>query len=249
MADEPYEMPYTKARVYSLEELCYYIGNNIYTITEEFFTPSLVKWLREKADQPELADKLKLMIANHNNLKDLVVTILCACDYYGEGEIRELILVIDSIVNLPIHEKKKIRADNYMRAGLYAKSVLAYQKLLHGSYAVNFSPEAYGNILHNQGIAHFYTSSFDDAERDFKEAYARNHRTESLHHYLFLLLMRGREVDFERACIKYGMNNAQLMEVRDRFMEAKARVNVDAYEDSDLEKYKEELRKAAASAV
>ena len=249
VADEPYVMPFTGAKVYSLEELCHYIGNNIYTITEDFFTKSLVAWLREQADQDKLAGKLDTMIKNQNKLKDLVVTILCACDYYKEHEIRELIRVIDEIVALPLHEKSKIRADNYMRAGLYAKSVVAYRKLLHGAYAVNFTPEAYGNILHNQGIAHFYTASFEAAERDFKEAYARNHRSESLHHYLYLLLMRGRTEDFERECIAHGMNNAQLEAVRDRFNEAKSRVEKRTIDEDEIEKYKEDLRKAAGSAI
>ncbi len=249
VADEPYTMPYTGAKVYSLEELCHYIGNNIYTITEEFFTKSLVHWLKEQADHPKLADKLDTMITNQNKLKDLVVTILCACDYYKEHEIRELIRVIDEIVSLPLHEKRKIRADNYMRAGLYARSVVAYRKLLNGAYAVNFTPEAYGNILHNQGIAHFFTASFADAERDFKEAYARNHRAESLNHYLYLLLMQGRVEDFEKECIAHGMNNAQLEAVRNRFNEAKAHVQKHSIDEEEIEKYKEDLRKAAESAI
>ena len=76
VADEPYTMPYTQARVYSLEELCYYIRHNIYTITEDFFVQSLVLWLRDQADQPKLADKLDTMIKNQNKttlaLEDLL---------------------------------------------------------------------------------------------------------------------------------------------------------------------------------
>ncbi len=249
VATEPYTMPYTGARVYSLEELCYYIGNNIYTITEDFFTKSLVEWLDKEADQKVLANKLDTMITNKNKLKDLVVTILCACDYYKEFEIRELMRVIDDIVNLPLHEKSKIRADNYMRAGLYAKSAAAYRKLLTGAYAVNFTPEAYGDILHNLGIAQFYTASFEAAERDFKEAYARNHRAESLHHYLYLLLMRNRNEEFERECIEHGMNNAQLEAIRNRFNEEKMKVQKRTIDDEEIERFKEDLRKAAGSAI
>ncbi|MBO6107988.1 MAG: hypothetical protein J6P16_01130 [Eubacterium sp.] len=249
LAATPYTMPYTGAKVYSIEELCFYIANNIYTITEDFFNKSLVLWLREEVKLKDLSDKLDTMITNQNRLKDLVVTILCGCDYYREDEIRKLARVIDEISNLPLHEKRKIRADNYMRAGLYARSVIAYRKLLGGAYAVNFTPEAYGNILHNLGIAHFYTSSFSDAERDFKEAYSRNHRQESLIHYLYLLLIRGRVEEFEKECIVNGMNNAQLEAVRSRFEEAKSQIETHVIDDDEIEEYKEELRKAAGSAV
>ena len=249
VADKPFTMPYTGAKVYSLEELCHYIGNNIYTITEDFFTKNLVQWLKDETENETLAKKLDIMITNGNRLKDLVVTILCACDYYREHEIRELIRIIDGIISLPLHEKKKIMADNYMRAGLYAKSSQAYRKLLNGVYAVNFSPESYGNILHNQGIAHFYTAGFEDAARDFKEAYARNHRPESLHHYLYLLLMLGKTEEFERECIAHGMNNAQLEAIRSPFDEVKASLPEVAPDADLIDKYKEDLRKAAGSAV
>ena len=249
VADEPYLMPYTEVKIYSLEELCCYIGDNLYTITEDFFTADLVRWLRNRADQKELAKKLEVMITNREALKDLVVTILCACDYYQEKEIREFIRILDEIIRLPIHEKKKIRADNYLRAGMYAQGAIAYSQLLKGSYASNFSTESYGNILHNQGIAHFYTASFAEAERDFKEAYTRNHRAESLHHYLYLLLMQDKNSEFQKACVMSGMNVAQSEEVRREFDAAKAGVSIEPPYGDDLEKYKEELRKATYSAV
>lgn len=249
VADEPYLMPFTETRIYSLEELCYYIGHNIYTITEEFFTEDLVRWLRNKADQPRLAKKLSTMITNNEALKDLVVTILCACDYYKEKEIREFIRILDEIVRLPIHEKKKIRADNFLRAGLYAQGAIAYQQLLHGSFATNFSTESYGNILHNQGIAHFYTASFAEAERDFKEAYTRNHKAQSLNHYLYLLLMQGKDAEFQKACRMSGMNVAQMEIVRKAYEAARAEAVVDDSYEDEIDIYKEELRKATYSAV
>ena len=152
-------------------------------------------------------------------------------------------------MSLPLHEKKKIRADNYMRAGLYAKSLVAYQQLLSGSYAGNFSTESYGNILHNRGIAHFYTASFGEAERDFKDAYTRNHRVESLHHFLYMLLMQGREADFQRSCVSCGMNMAQMEELRKKYEAAIEETDIPEPHGDDVDLYKEELRKATNGAV
>ncbi len=249
VAKKPYIMPYTKAKIYSLEELCCYIGRNLYTITEDFFRESLVEWLDKEAGQKELAKKVNTMITNRETLKNLVVTILCGCDYYKEKEIREFIRILDEIVSLPLHEKKKIRADNYMRAGLYAKSLVAYQQLLSGSYAGNFSTESYGNILHNRGIAHFYTASFGEAERDFKDAYTRNHRVESLHHFLYMLLMQGREADFQRSCVSCGMNMAQMEELRKKYEAAIKETDIPEPHGDDIDLFKEELRKATNGAI
>ena len=80
VAKTPYEMPYTGQKVYSIEELCYYLYHNIYSINEEFFQPSLAEWLRDEVNQGELADKISHMLQDNPKLKDLVVTILCGCD-------------------------------------------------------------------------------------------------------------------------------------------------------------------------
>lgn len=244
VAETAYVMPITGQRIYSLEELCYYIYNNIYTITEEVFQESLVSWLRDETEQPVLAKKLENMFAAHANLKDLAVTILCAGDYYKEHEMRQLVAVMENIENLPLYKKKKIKADNYLRAGLYGRSLLEYRKLLHGSFAVNFTPEEYGDILHNQGIAHFYTSSFAEAEHDFKEAFVQNHKKESLQHYLWVLLMQEKNQMFEAEAISMGMASAEAAKTREQYLKAVADSTILPEEKGDIERYKKQLDQA-----
>lgn len=244
VADKPYRMPFTGDRVYSLEELCYYVYHNIYSISEDFFQETLAVWLREQTGHTVLAKKMGNMILAGENLKDLVVTLLCGCDYYREEEIRQLVTVIDEIANLPIYKKKKIKADNYLRAGCYGKSLSEYRKLLRGSFAVNFSTEEYGDILHNQGIAHFYTSSFSDAERDFKEAFARNNKKESWEHYLWILLMEGREDDFLAEAARAGWSEDEIASVRERYIKAGEQCVFPEESETDIPMYKEQLKMA-----
>ncbi|MCH5265572.1 MAG: hypothetical protein J1F02_06710 [Lachnospiraceae bacterium] len=246
VAKKPYPLPYAEQKVYSLEELCYYIYNNIYSINEDFFQKSLAVWLREEAGLPALAKKLDDMLSAEPSLKDLVVTVLCGCDYYREEEIRSLVDVMDGIANLPLYKKKKIKADNYLRAGRYGKSLLEYRKLLRGSFAVNFTTGEYGDILHNQGIAHFYTSSFAEAENDFKEAYVRNHQKSSLKHYLWLLLMQDKEQDFETEAVSFGMSQEEVRAAKNEYTKALSQCRVPEPQEGDIERYKEQLKKAFA---
>ena len=132
IAKKPYELSYLGQNIYSIEELCYVIYHNIYGINEEFFQISLAKWMKEELGVKELAEKLEAMIVGEHGLKDLVVTTLCGCDYYNEEEIRGIVKVLDEIDHLPSYQKKKIKADNYVRTGHYGKAVMAYRKLLQG---------------------------------------------------------------------------------------------------------------------
>ncbi len=244
VARKPYIMPYTNQKIYSLEELCYYLYHNIYTLTEDFFQPALADWLREETNHEKLANKVNKMMSENPTLKDMVVTILCGCDYYRENEIREIIKVMDGIANLPVHKKKKMKADNYLRSGRYAKSLVEYRKLLHGSFSMNFTPEEYGDLLHNQGIAHFYVSSFAEAKRDFKDAFARSNKKSSLRHYLWLLLLEGKEDEFEQEIVTMGVDEAEAESVRMRFKEAVLSVDSVEYEVKDVSAYKKQLLQA-----
>lgn len=107
VADKPYTMPYHAGQVYSIEELCYYIYNHIYTINEDFFQPALPVWLAEELDMSVLSVKLNYMIEEKHGMKDLVVAVLCSCDYYKEEEIRRIVDILDEITNLPIYKKKE----------------------------------------------------------------------------------------------------------------------------------------------
>lgn len=246
VADKPYEMPYTGQRVYSIEELCYYIYNNIYSINEDFFQPTLPVWLTEELDMSVLSVKLSYMIEEEHGIKDLVAAVLCSCDYYREEEVRRIIDILDEIENLPMYMKKKIKADNYLRAGRYGRSLREYRKLLHGSYAVNFTPEEYGDIMHNQGIAHFYTSSFEEAMEDFKEAYVRNHKEDSLQHYLWILLMQGKTSEFESEAVSYDVSPEETEAIRRRYQEALVDFRMPQKQENDISRYKEQMRQAFA---
>lgn len=246
VAKEPYIIPITEVPVYSLEELCYYIYNNIYSVTEEFFDEKLAVWLQEQVQYSSLAKKMKVLIQRRNDSKDLVVTLLCACDYYKEDEIVKLVTVMEKIANLPAHQKCKIKADNYLHAGKYGKSLQEYKKLLNGELAEGFSTEEYGNLLHNQAIAQFHVASFQEAAKGFKEAYARNQKTESLHQYLYMLLMNEQEELFVKEAVTYGVSTEKMTELKEDYTNAKAEVYSKDVKDDFIQECKEELRASFA---
>lgn len=220
LAKEPYIVPVSEVPVYSLEELCYYIYNHIYSVTEEFFDERLARWLKEQVHYDSLAKKMKVLIERKNDLKDLVVTLLCSCDYYKEEEIMKLVEVMDRIKNLPSHEKNKIKADNYLRAGKYGKSLQEYKQLLCSASADQFTPEEYGDLLHNQAIALFYVSSFHEAAKGFKEAYARNHREQSLNQYLYTLLLEEQDELFVKESMSFGKTPEEIEKLKQDYKEA-----------------------------
>lgn len=245
-AKKPYTIPMSEVPVYSLEELCYYIYNHIYNVTEECFNEKLVVWLSKEIGLENLAKKVQVLIRNKHDLKDLVVTLLCSCDYYKENEIKQLVKVMEQIQNLPEEMKNKRKADNHLLAGKYGRSLQEYRALLYGDMAERFSTEEYGNILHNQAVALLHVSSFREAAKGFKEAYVRNHKEESLTQYLYALLLDGQESLFEKEAVSLGKTFEEARQILEEYRRVSGNQSnvADHLDDDFLLLCKKEIRSA-----
>lgn len=206
IASTPYNFDLTDDNVYSIEELCYYIYNNIYSITTSGFTMELAEWIKSELSMEELSDKLVKLIEDGNSLKDIAVTIMCACDYYNETQINQMIEVIDEVEGMPLIVRRKIKADNYLKYKFYSNAAKEYESILASEESQELTPEQFGAIFHNIGIVRLNTSSFALAGECFKEAYLRNNNIESLKSYLFTLKMEGRDKEYENQLINYGVS-------------------------------------------
>lgn len=217
-AQNPYHFELTDTDVYTIEELCFYIYNNIYAITEEIFDEKLVTWLKEEIDMDEIAMKLSSMIKNHNNLKDIVVSILCSADYYCEEEIVRVIDTIDAIYGLPDGLKRKIKADNYLKYGYYPQALSEYESILKSDDARQLSPGAYGSILHNMGIVHLHITGYKTAADCFKEAYSKNGEKQSLMQYLYTLKLGGMDEEFDYELGHFNVSTQLLSEISNNYV-------------------------------
>lgn len=206
-AKVPYIFELSKTPVYTIEEMSYYIYEHIYEIHEDFLNDLLVKWVDEELGMPALAKKLQLLQAKQRNLKDIVVTILCSNDYYMEKEIKEMIQVIDLIMDLNPLERRKLQGDQFLKYGMYQNAEQVYEGILRDSAARELKEAEFGNILHNLAITHVHIASYQEAAMEFKEAYNLNHNKESLRQYLLTLKLAMEDKEFKKELLQYQVGD------------------------------------------
>lgn len=198
--DRPYVLPATGHRIYSIEELCYYIYNNIYSIDETLFNDSLVDWIGTELCLISRAEKLEISLKQGADYKTLLAVILCSSDYYTEKEIKKLLTIVDDIRTMPPAKRWFIKANSFLKRKQYAEAAAHYDRLLISDDAVDLSPKDYGDVLHNQAIAALHIYGLERALDLFMQAYERNHREETLRQYLYTLWhVKGREAFEEKA--------------------------------------------------
>ncbi len=220
IAKTPYCFPMTKTNVYSIEEVCYYIRHNIYMMQEEIFDEEFVRWLRDELEMEVTADKLESMRRDHDNLKDIVVTLCCSCDYYTEEEINQLIDIMDETGNLSSRGRRKIKADSFLKTGSLERARKEYEAILRSDDMRNASQDDCGAIYHCLGVAYAGLGEFRPAAQAFQKAYEQNKKMESLQGYLYTLQLGGMETEYKTALLELGISTEQQVFLSAQYTEA-----------------------------
>lgn len=229
IAKNPYCFPMTKTKVYSIEEVCYYIRNNIYMMQEEVFDRGFADWIRGELGMEETADKLDRMREDHNNLKDIVVTLCCSCDYYTESEINELIVIMDQTQNVPMRGRQKIKADTYLKSGSLERARQEYERILKSPDMLNAQSGEYADLYYRLGTAAAGMGEYRQAAQAFQKSYEYVNDQKALESCLYCLKLSGRTEEYQKRIQELGVTREQQTFMEAQYEEA-LRQSVDSRE-------------------
>ena len=206
-AKRPYVFTSTGFRIYSIEELCYYINNNMCFMDEELCSDALINWIGSELKLDERAKKLKLLKDNRSDCKTILTVLLCSCDYYSEQEIKGILKHYDEMSVMKPIRRNFIRANNYLKKKQYSDAIGEYDRILNSKEAVGLTTEEYGDILHNLAIARIQVKGVKEAAETFKKAYERNQRKESLLGYIYTLKISNDKEKLNKKLESFHINN------------------------------------------
>lgn len=196
-AKSPYVLQNLGCSVYTVEELCYCIKENVFLMDDTVVCKELVKWLGEECDLPELADSLYPYLRLKSPAGAFLTAILEYVGYYPETEIRAVEQFLKASESQDIYEKNKRIADYLAGSGKYQLAVEKYSQLLEMLPEEN--TEFRARVLHNIGYADGRLFLFEKAAESFYEAYRLLGEKESLIQYLAakrMLLNEDEYIDF-----------------------------------------------------
>jgi len=212
IAASPYYIEESSLNVYSLEEVSYFILNNVYLISSKFMCVELCNWIGRELKQPTLANELLTMVKNNSPLHIFVGHILSANGYASNKEIKDALDIIATFENKSEAERKKLRADRLMAADKLVDAIYEYETLLSDKVASTMSKQTEGDIYHNLGCAFAKLFFFDEACRCFDEAYKKNLRKNSLFCLLYSARCGKNKLAFEEYVKKYQVSKADVEE-------------------------------------
>lgn len=193
----PYYFNLSGMRVYTLEQLCYYIYHHIYTFNEESFDDTLFYWIEKNLDEKGLVKRLREAKKNKRTLKEMVRLLLMYVDYYSKEEINGLQKIIEEMEARNPIESRKTEGDNYLRYGRTLEALAVYKKVERMMEESDdlVTNEFRGNVIHNIGIAFARLANGEAALQCFKKAHELNHSASSRDAWLITLKMLGRDTE------------------------------------------------------
>lgn len=169
-AKVPFTLPQTDKKIYSIEELCYYLYNNSYMITYEFFTKELADFIENDLGLSPLAQKIKRGIDYKENLVSMIMYIMDSCSYYNSEEKAVFTKTLESISQKSPAERVKARADMLLANKKYISAIAAYSIIIEKK-EISKAEDYYSDIINNIGIAYVKMFEYEEAIRYFKMAY------------------------------------------------------------------------------
>ncbi|MDD6232005.1 MAG: DUF5716 family protein, partial [Frisingicoccus sp.] len=225
----PFYFNLSGMRVYSCEELCYYIYQNIYAVSDETFGEDLIYWIDKNLEERGLVKRLREAKKNKRTVKEMVRTVLMSVDYYSKDEVEALQGIIEEIEMQNPIENRKVEGDNYLRYGKLLEAVETYKKvdLMVEESEEEVCQEFLGNVYHNMGAAFAKLGHGSAALECFSKAFELNHSETSRDSMMMMMMIMGMDEEMMQETGRMNMAPEEVSEICRRFDEAKDAVSQD----------------------
>jgi len=170
-ARHPYEISRIHCRIYTMEELCYYLCNHLYLIDYTIMNEQLCDWLEEELELRELADNLRQSLNQDGSAEQFAITILAHSSIYTTAELKHIQSVLDKLKNQKPIEKQKYKADNLLEGGAVKQAILIYQSIVHGERDDSVDRKFYGRVYACLGAAYGRLFLYKEAAKMYEAAF------------------------------------------------------------------------------
>lgn len=173
-AENAFRTEYPEMEIWNIEELCYYLYQNIETVDESTINETLFLWLEKELLMPRLSAELLQQLKQGKSVLWCAWFILKEVGMYTELELEEIHTYCLAMENKDTFEGQKLKADRFLLNQKYFRSIQEYHKLLSMAENGKQSKHLLGDIWHNLGVAHTRLFLFQEAAGYFAKAYELN---------------------------------------------------------------------------
>ena len=241
-AKQPYEISRIHMRIYTLEELCYYICNNLYLLDYTIINRSLCDWIRDELELKPLAKQLREALNQNCSTEQFVLMILRESTIYATAEINKIQGILERLQNQKDVERAKYKADSLQESGEYESAILVYQSIINADWDESVNKIFYGHVYACLGAAYGHLFLYKEAADVYEEAYKICEDPEIMKAYLYCCYRGYPEEKYVKMLSGNSAYLAMDAEMKAEIKKARREIDMDL-PDSTFEKWKREYRR------
>lgn len=249
-AETPYYVENISVNLYTLEELCYYLYQNLYLIDKTVVNEELCGWIERELELPALAAKLRPHLGKFADMEDILYPIFKEINYLTYEELKSLNARLAKLNRETPAARKKQKGDALVRNGMYVQAMKVYQELLEEG---NFPEEDAGfeaRVYHNLGCAYSYLFQMEKALDCFEKAWEKEKNDENLKTYLLAYRSIKTPIEYESRLTELGAEPSLLEELQETWTHFAKKPEKPVYSqhiDGELEKFMKDYHRSTGS--
>lgn len=171
LAETPYYIENISTNIYSLEELCYYIYNNIFLLDATIINEGLCEWLRDELGLKKLYACLCKELEENHSLGDFLLPIFKEINYLTHQEFKVFNNQLVRLEHEPQIGREKLKADYLVENHKYVNGIKVYKAILVQTKGSRLGGQFIGEVYYNMGCAYMHMFQYEDALDCFEQAY------------------------------------------------------------------------------
>lgn len=186
-AARPYYIESISTNIYSIEELCFYLYENICLIDHTIVNEALCDWIRDELGLKKLYRQLYEQLEKQEGISYFILPIFREIGYLNAQQMRDMQEKISKLEVQPEDARQKLKGDYLVKCGMYSNAMHEYYQILERKGPGNLGAQFYTEIWNNLGCAYARMFLFKEASECFLKAWKQVKTKEVLRKYVSTL--------------------------------------------------------------
>ncbi|MDO4632941.1 MAG: hypothetical protein Q4B01_03690 [Eubacteriales bacterium] len=196
-AVHPYYIEHIGISIESIEELCYYLKENVYLIDETILNETLFSWLSEELGLKRLSSSLRHAADQEVDPAVMVNAIFEETGYLPPKEREYLRQQLLTIQKEDPQVRQKMKGDYLVHYGKYRQALAQYEGLLANRNIAGLGVRFYAIVLENMAAVYAKMFRFPEAADCLWESYETLRSKKVYEKYLRLLPLFLNESEYQ----------------------------------------------------
>lgn len=199
-AEHPFLIESVQIRIYTIEELCFFLHRNLCLIDQSVVNERLADWVFYELDLKPLARRLRDALSRpDHDVTYFIMPVFAQIGYLTAEEQRSVRRKLMETQVQPEEESSKMKADYLLSCGRLSAAETRYRNILKSSSSGKLRTSFLEAVWNNLGCAYAREFRFREAADSFLAGYGLGHSRELLRKYLSVLPLFAGEETYKKA--------------------------------------------------